>query len=268
MERRGYPSDVSDEEWHVVLPYLTLLREDAPQRRHDLREVCNALRWVVRTGAQWDDLPHAFPPYSAVYQQARRWIAAGGFAALAHDLRALLRVAAGREPEPTAVILDSRTRQSTPLSGARAAYAGAKRKRGSTVHRAVDTRGHLLALRVTPADTQDRAQVAALLSAVQEVTDNHVASAYVDQGDTGADPAAEAARRGVALVVVKLPEAKRGCVLLPQRWVVERSFAWRARCRRLARDDERAPQVREGLHLLAFASLLLARLVSPPRPSA
>jgi len=268
MERRAYPSDVSDEEWHFVLPYLTLMREDAPQRRHDLREVFNALRWVVRTGAQWDYLPHEFPPYSAVYQQARRWIAAGVFAAMAHDLRALLRVAAGRAPEPTAVILDSRTLQSTPMSGARAGYDGAKRKRGSKVHLAVDTLGHLLALRVTPADTQDRAQVAALLSEVQEVTDNHVEIAYVDQGYTGADPAAEAALRGVELVVVKLPEAKRGFVLLPRRWVVERSFAWLARFRRLARDYERAPQVLAGLHLLAFASLLLARLVSRPRPSA
>ena len=152
--RKPYPSDVSDEEWHFVLPYLTLMRADAPQRRHDLRAVFDALCWVVRTGAQWDYLPHEFSPHSAVYQQARRWIAAGVFAAMVHDLRALLRVAAGREPEPTAVILDSRTLPSTPMRGDRAAYDGAKRKRGSKIHVVVDTLGHLLALRVTPADAQ------------------------------------------------------------------------------------------------------------------
>ena len=258
-DRKPYPSDVSDEEWHFVLPYLTLMRQDAPQRRHDLREVFNALRWVVRTGAQWDYLPHEFPAWPVVYQQARRWIAAGVFEAMAHDLRALLRVAAGREPEPTAVILDSRTLQSTPMRGDRAGYDGAKRKRGSKIHIAVDTLGHLLALRVTPADAQDREQVAALLAEVQEVTDNRVEVAYVDQGYTGAEAAAEAALRGVELVVVRLPEAKRGFVLLPKRWVVERSFAWLTKFRRLARDYERAPAVLAGLHLLALICLLLAR---------
>ncbi len=261
--RKPYPSDVSDEEWHFVLPYLTLMREDAPQRRHDLRAIFNALRWLVRTGTQWAYLPHEFPVWTAVYQHARRWSAAGVFEAMAHDLRALLRVAAGREPEPTAVILDSRTVQSTPMSGERAAYDGAKRRKGSKIHIAVDTLGHLLALRVTPADEQDRAQVAALLAEVQEVTDNRVEVAYVDQGYTGAEPAAEAARRGVELVVVKLPQTKRGFVLLPKRWVVERSFAWLAKFRRLARDYERVPQVLAGLHLLALVCLLLARHLAP-----
>ena len=232
--RKPYPSDVGDEEWHFVLPYLTLMRADAPQRHHDLRAVFNALRWVVRTGAQWDYLPHEFPPHDAVYQQARRWIAAGVFAAMVHDLRALLRAAAGRDPEPTAVILDSRTVQSTPVSGERAAYDGAKRRRGSKVHVAVDTLGHLLALRVTPADAQDRAQVAALLSEVQERTDNTVEVAYVDQGYTGPEPAAEAAERGVELVVIRLPEARRGFVLLPRRWVVEIVFSQMTKTNRLA----------------------------------
>jgi transposase len=154
--RKPYPSDVRDEEWHFVLPSLTLRREDAPQRRHDLRASFDALRWPVRTGARWAYLPHEFPAWTAVYQQARRRIAAGVFAALAPDLRALPRVAAGREPAPTAVILDSRTVQSTPMRGERAASDGAKRRTGRTIHRAVDPLGHPLALRVTPAEAQDR----------------------------------------------------------------------------------------------------------------
>ena len=157
--RKPYPSDVSDEEWTFVAPYLTLVREDAPQRTHDIREVFNALRWIVRAGASWRMLPHDFPPWEAVYQQTRRWIAAGPFEAMVHDLRALLRLASSRTPDPSAVILDSRTLRSSSESGHRAGYDGAKRKKGSKVHAAVDTLGHLLALHVTPASEHDRAQV-------------------------------------------------------------------------------------------------------------
>src|SRR5215213_3210958 len=135
--RKPYPSDVSDEEWAFVAPYLTLMTEDAPPRRHDLREVFNALRWIVRTGAQWRMLPTNFPPWPAVYQQTRRWIDAGCFEAVVHDLRALLRWTEGRADDPTAVILDSRTVQSSPESGGRAGYDGHKRRRGSKVHLAV-----------------------------------------------------------------------------------------------------------------------------------
>jgi len=259
--RKGYPSDVSDEEWAFVAPYLALVREDAPQRRHDLREVFNAARWVVHTGAPWRWLPHDLPPWDVVYAQTRRWLQAGVFAALVADLRTLLRVVAGRRGQPSAAILDSRTLQSTPESGARAGYDGHKRRRGSKVHAAVDTLGHLLALLVTPADQQDRAQVDALAAAVQEVTSETVEVAYVDQAYTGEQPAADAAAHGIRLEVVKLPEAKRGFVLLPRRWVVERDFAWTARFRRLARDDERLPQVLAGLHFIAFACLMLHRLI-------
>src|SRR5919202_1566633 len=168
--RRPYPTDVSDEEWAFVAPYLALVRQDAPQRTHDLREVFDALRWIVRAGAPWRMLPHDFPPWEAVYQQTQRWLAAGVFEAMAHDLRGLLRLASGREPEPTAAILDSRTLRSTPESGARGGYDGAKRKKGSKVHAAVETSGHLLALLVTPADEQDREQIGELAEAVREAT--------------------------------------------------------------------------------------------------
>jgi transposase len=259
--RKGYPSDVSDEEWAFVAPYLALVREDAPQRRHELREVFNAARWVVHTGAPWRWLPHDLPPWDVVYAQTRRWLQAGVFEALVADLRTLLRVAAGRRGQPSAAILDSRTLQSTPESGARGGYDGHKRRKGSKVHAAVDTLGHLLALLVTPANEQDRAQVADLAAAVQEATGEAVSRAYVDQGYTGEQPAADAAAHGIRLEVVKLPEAKRGFVLLPRRWVVERDFAWASRFRRLARDYERLPQVLAGLHFVALACLMLHRLI-------
>src|SRR5215218_7697638 len=135
--RKAYPTDVSDDEWAFVAPYLTLMDEDAPQRRHDLREVFNALRWIVRAGAPWRMLPTNFPPWAAVYQQTQRWLAAGVFEAMVHDLRTLLRWTQDRADDPTAAILDSRTVQSTPESGSRAGYDGHKRKKGSKIHLAV-----------------------------------------------------------------------------------------------------------------------------------
>jgi transposase len=262
MERKPYPSDVSDDEWAFVAPYLTLMSEEAPQRTHELRDVFNALRWIARAGAPWRMMPNDLPPWEAVYQQTQRWLKARVFEAIVHDLRMLLRLAEGHQEHPTAAILDSRTLQSTPESGTRAGYDGAKRKRGSKVHLAVDTLGHLLALHVTAADAQDRAQVAQLAAQVQEVTGDSVEVAFVDQGYTGEQPAQDAAAHGLHLEVVKLPEAKKGFVLLPRRWVVERSLAWAARFRRLARDYERLPATLAGFHFLAFVILLLKRFVA------
>lgn len=259
--RKAYPSDVSDEEWAFVAPYLTLMTTDAPQRVYDLREVFNGLRYIAKAGSQWRLMPHDLPPWHVVYQQTQRWVQAGVFEAMVNDLRAILRMAQGRNAEPTAAILDSRTLQSTPESGGRAGYDGAKRKKGSKVHVAVDTLGHLLAVRVTSANEQDRAQVEQLAEAVQEVTGHNVQVAYVDAGYTGEQAAQDAQAHGMRLEVVKLPDAKRGFVLLPRRWVVERSFAWAGRFRRLARDYERLPETLAGLHFIAFAILIAARFV-------
>jgi transposase len=255
--RTPYPTDVSDEEWEFVAPYLTLMSENAPQRRHDLREVFNGLRFIVRGGLQWRLMPHDLPPWWVVYQQTRRWLVAGVFETIVHDLRVLLRLGAGRAPQPTAAILDSRTLQSTPESGSRAGYDGHKKRKGSKIHAAVDTLGDLLALHATPADTQDRNQVARLAAAVQEATGSTVEVGFVDQGYTGGNPAAAAATHGIRLELVTLPAAKRGFVLLPRRWVVERSFAWAGRFRRLARDYERLHTTLEGFHYVAFALLAL-----------
>src|SRR6185312_9101636 len=226
MARKPYSTDVSDDEWAFVAPYLALIREDAPQRTHDLREVFNGLRYVVKGGVTWRLVPNDLPPWEFVYQQTQRWLRAGVFEVMVHDLRLLLRTFAGRNGQPSAVVLDSRTLRSTPESGARASYDGAKRKKGSKIHIAVDTLGHLLAAHVTTASAQDRAQ------------------------------------HGIRLEVVKLQEAKRGFVLLPRRWVVERSFAWATRFRRLVRDYERLPETVKGLHFVAFACLMLNKAVA------
>ena len=258
--RKSYTSDVSDVEWEFLLPYLTLMRGDAPQRAHDMREVFNAIRYVVKTGCQWRMLPHDLPDWTVAYQQARRWLQAGVFEQVAHDLRMILRLVEGREAQPSATILDGRTLQSTPESGDRAGYDGAKKKNGSKVHAAVDTLGNLLALKVTAANEQERAQVAELAAKVQEVTGGTVEVAFVDQGYTGETAAAQATAEGIRLEVVKHTEAKKGFVLLPRRWVVERTFGWLGRFRRLTRDYERLAKVLEGWHWLAFLTLIIRQV--------
>ena len=261
MRHTTYPSDVSDDEWALVAPYLTLRTEAAPQRVPPLRRLFNGLRWLIRAGAPWRLMSNDLPPWEAVYQQTQRWLTASVFETIVQDLRRLLRVVEGRPAEPSAAILDSRTLQSTPESGARAGYDGAKRKQGSKVHMAVDTLGHLLALHVTAADVQDRAQVARLAQQVQDATDEAVTLAFGAQGYTGEQPRQDAARYGMQLAVVTLPHAQHGFVLLPRRWVVERSFAWAARFRRLARDYDRLPSTLAGIHFVAFTILMAHRFI-------
>lgn len=245
--RKPYPADVSDGEWAFVAPDLALVDPAAPQRRHDLREGHNALRWSVRAGAPWRRLPTNFPPWAAVHQQAQRRIAAGCCEEMVHGLRAPPR--------------------STPERGHRAGDDGHKRTKGSKAHAAVDALGHLLALRVAPASDQERAQAGELAEAVREATGWSGELARVDQGDTGEGPAAEAAARGVELAVVKLPQAKRGFVPLPRRWVVERAFARATRSRRLAKDHERRPGALAGPHGVASACLMLHQLALLPSAS-
>ena len=237
-------------------------------------------------------LPHDLPPWATCYQQWARWRDARVFEALTDDLRQVLRLHEARPAEPNAVIFDSRTLQRTSESGSRAGYDGAKRRKGSKVHVAVDTLGHLLAAVVTPANEQDRAQVGLLAKEVQVASGQNITLAYADQGYTGEAPAQAAEQHGIDLQVVKLGHAKRGFVLLPRRcpaaapplphrcpaaapplprrypaatpplprrWVVERSLSWSARYKRLARDYERLAVSLQQLHYLAFVGLMLTK---------
>jgi transposase len=129
--RKPFPADVSDEEWAFVAPYLSLLPEDVSQRVYPLREVFNGMRYILKTGAPWRWMPNDLPPWEIVYQQTQRWLKAGVFEDMVHDLRVLLRICEGKEPVPTAAIFDSRTLQSTPESGARAGYDRAKSARAA-----------------------------------------------------------------------------------------------------------------------------------------
>jgi transposase len=259
MAARTYPSDVTDEEWAFVAPYLALMREEAPQRKHALRTLFNALRYLAHTGCPWRYLPHDLPPWQAVHQQWSRWRDARVFETIVHDLNELQRVLLGRSATPTAIVLDGRTLQSTPESGHRAGYDGAKRRKGSKTHIAVDTLGQLLSVVITPANEQERAQVGELCRQVQEVTGQTVQVAFVDQGYTGEETEYAAAVHDIDLQVVKKPAGQTGFVSLPRRWVVERSFAWLSRFRRLGRDYERLSSTLQQLHFVVFTCLILAR---------
>lgn len=191
----------------------------------------------------------------------QRWLEAGCFGAMVSDWRSILRVAQGRQGRLSAVILDGRTLQSTCKSGARAVYNGYKRKKGRKVHIAVDTLDHLLAVHVTLANEHECAQVQELPQRVQHASGQTVKPAFADHGYTGEEPAKAARDESIGLRIIKLAEAKKGDVLLPRRLVVERSFGWLNRLRRLARDYERPPETLAGLHFVVFAMLLLVHAV-------
>lgn len=220
--RKPYPSDVSDEEWALVAPCPTLLPEAAGQREHPLREVFDGLRYIVKTGAPWRWMPNDPPPWHAVHQQAQRWLAAGCFAALA-DLRACPPPGGGprgsRAPRSwTAGRCAPRPRVA---SGPATPVPGASRAPSCTwrwIRAAISLASH-----VTSASVDDRAEVDRLAGAVQASTGQSVGLAHVDRGYTGQKAADAAKKHGIELEVVKLPEAKKGCVLLPRRWIVERS---------------------------------------------
>ena len=178
-----------------------------------------------------------------------------------HDLRLLVRAAAGRRPQPSTAIVDSRTLRSPVESGARAGVDGNQRVRGSKVHAVVETMGTLLAVAVTPANEAERREISALAQRVQEVRGETVEGLDADAAYTGEVTAAAAQEQGMRLVVVQRPEGSHGLVLLANRWVVERSFAWVSRFRRLARDYERLPATLAGLHFAAFICLLLPKLL-------
>ena len=202
-------------------PYLTLMKEDAPQRDHSLREVFNALRWFVRAGCPWRMMPNDLPPWYVVFQQTRRWIKAACFEAMAHDLRTVLRMAQAAW-EPSAVILDSRTLQSTPESGARAGFDGHKKRKGE-VHVAVDTLGHLLALQVLrPMNRTARKWPVGASGSVRDRAERgsgfcqsgiHGARAGPSRCRLGYPPGSHQAARGQARICAAAPALGRGTLL-------------------------------------------------------
>jgi transposase len=232
LKPSSYPSDVTDEEWAFVLPYLLLSKEESVSRKHSLRAVFAASRYLLlRADCGLRRRSDDFPPWKVVYDPVARIHAAGVLKALIADVRGLVRPGEGRSWHPSAVVLDSHTLESTATSEG-AAYDGAKLMKGRKLHLTVDTLGHLLAPVVSPADAQDRAVVGALCAEMQAETADAVAAAFVDQGFTGTRSATDAAAQEIELLVLTHAGPRRGFVLLPRCWVVERTFAWMTNFRR------------------------------------
>jgi transposase len=231
--RKAYPSDVSEEEWAFVAPYLARVREDAPQRQSTIcarSSTCCEVGRAYRL-LEWRYMPHDLWPWEALYQQTQRWIRAGVFEELVNDLCAYCcgfrRRGLRSRAQPYSTLARCAPLPRAALGAATLLAQGQEGLKSACA--AVDTLGHLLALLVSPANEDDRKEVGKLSEEIQQATQENVELAYVDQGYTGERAAEAAHSRGISLEVVKHQEAKGGFVLLPRRWVVERDFVWASR---------------------------------------
>jgi transposase len=259
MKNACYDTDLTDAQCQLLRPHLP-----KPAKRGrpptDPRRLLNAMLYVVKSGCPWRLLPKTFPPWQTVYHVFRRWCRDGIWEYLNARLRALVRAAAGKDCRPTAGILDSQSVKSDPHGGA-VGYDAAKKIKGRKRHLLVDTLGLVLGVAITPASTPERAGGLALLALVLGWLKwfRHL---WVDGGYTGEDFAEQARQHRPKLVVevVKRSDLAAGFTVLPKRWIVERTFGWLMRHRRLVRDYERTETSAAGWIYVAMIRLMVRRL--------
>jgi len=265
MRRRCYPSDMSNKEWRLIEPVLPAPACETPKggrpEKWPRRHVVDAIRYLVDSGCKWRSLPADFPPWRTVYGFFVKWTAAGTVAHLREDLRRKVRLASGTAPNAVALVIDSQSvKAASTVTSTSRGYDGAKKINGRKRHIVVDTRGLPLMVMVTKADVNDREIALELLFRLR-IMHPEITIVWADSGYAGKDfTAFVKSLLGITIKTVKRPKDSSGFVILPRRWVVERTFAWIMHARRHVRDYERLPQHSEALITWAAITVMTRRL--------